>query len=212
MTYTGIDYGKYAGSNRNADTGVHYGVISQHSLNMDVIGEVISDGAYYGEPTCPECSGKAIPADDLNPDDIETLKEGQDAHDLPPYNHGCTDFVCINCAHSLDSSEVYSEEMLGWSYEGEGYKLQDCLNSDVFVIESPYYTYARFCSPCVPGACNLDSPLDDVTIDGAQDNHPTLTSYPPRSYALGHDWFERGKAPYRVFKVADGSEVLSRRK
>lgn len=28
-----------------------------------------------------------------------------------------------------------------------------------------------------------------------------------KTYALGSDWFEDGKAPYRVFKVEDDTEV-----
>lgn len=170
----GIDYAVSTGSNRNKDTGIHYGVISQWSLNPDVINDVVFEGADYGEATCPKCGN--------------------------------------------DAREVFSEEMLGWSYEAGGYKLTDCLDTDVFVLDSPYYTYAQFCSPCVPGACNLDNPLDisDSIYYSQSINNPTTTlsenakrqTY-PRTYALGHDWFENGKAPYRVFRVSDDSEVFA---
>jgi hypothetical protein len=76
---------------------------------------------------------------------------------------------------------------VGWSYEGEGYKLIDCLDTDIMVLESPFYTFAQFCSPCVPGAGNLDHAMPDGV----------------KCYCLGHDWFEDGKAPYPVYRVSD---------
>src|SRR5690606_21275898 len=42
-------------------------------------------------------------------------------------------------------------------YEKDGYKITGCLDFDLFVLNSPYFTFAQFCSPCVPGAGNLDS-------------------------------------------------------
>lgn len=30
-----------------------------------------------------------------------------------------------------------------------------------------------------------------------------------KAYCLGHEWFESGKAPYRVFRVSDNSEVFA---
>jgi hypothetical protein len=86
-------------------------------------------------------------------------------------------------------------EPIGYTYSGDGYELQDCLDSDVVVLKSPFYTFARFCSPCVPGACSLNSPMDG----GAQ------------CYALGHDWFydsEPAMAPYPVYSVMTDREVF----
>ena len=81
---------------------------------------------------------------------------------------------------------------MGWTYEREGYQLTDCLNSDIFVIRAPYYTRAQFCSPCVPGAGNIDNYCEDG----------------PKTYCLGHDWFDDGKAPYKVWRVSDDTEVM----
>ncbi len=185
--HQGIDYGSYAGSNRNKDTGIRYGVISEHSLS-EYIYDVICDGADYGPPTCPKCQRQADAPSAFG----ETFKDGRpDDYTDEPYE--CDDYVCVECKHFFGSESAFNEEMIGWSHEADGYKLTDCLSTDVFVIESPYYTYAQFCSPCVPGACSLDSPslLDDT-----------------KCYALGHEWFEDGKAPYRIFKVSDDSEVF----
>ena len=76
-------------------------------------------------------------------------------------------------------------EPIGWNYSDDGYELTDCLDNDIFVLKSPYYTFAQFCSPCVPGAGNLDNAMPDGV----------------KTYCLGHDWFEEGKAPYPVYSV-----------
>lgn len=47
-------------------------------------------------------------------------------------------------------------------------------------------------SKLTPGAGNLDNPRNDG----------------PKTYCLGHDWFEDGKAPYPVYLVADDVEVM----
>ena len=180
--YKGIDYG-LGTSNVNVSTGIRYGVISSHSVPYEYQDDFEQ---YYGEPTCPECGNKAEDA-------TEYFNAHPNGEDLPSYSeHGCDDYVCETCQHCLDSSEVYSEESLGFTYEREGYKLTNCLDTDIFVIESPFYTRAQFCSPCVPGAGNLDTPVEDG----------------PKTYCLGHEWFEDGKAPYPVFKVSDDSPVM----
>jgi hypothetical protein len=83
-------------------------------------------------------------------------------------------------------------EPLGYEYRKEGYSCEQSQDDpDVFVIKSPFFTYASFCSPCAPGACYLLSP----NADGA------------KAYCLGHDWFENGKAPYPVYSVETGLPV-----
>ena len=107
------------------------------------------------------------------------------------YGHGCADYVCHTCQHTLDSSDVYPEEPIGYHIDDGQYLAVDCLDSDVMVIKSPFYTFAAFCSPCVPGAGNLDSPTDSGV----------------KTYCFGHDWFEGGKAPYTVYSVETGELV-----
>lgn len=85
-------------------------------------------------------------------------------------------------------------EPIGYEYSGDGYQLMDCLDSDIMILQSPFYTFARFCSPCVPGAGNLN--------DAGDESHGVMT------YCLGHDWFEDQKAPYPVYSVETGKEVL----
>lgn len=181
--YSGIDYG-LGQANINHKTGIHYGVISQNSINLDCANDF---EPFYGNPHCPKCGDDAVSAD-------STKLHSHDSQDWENYSeHGCDDYACVNCKHFLDSAECFPDESQGFTYEREGYSLTDCLDTDIFVLASPFYTFAQFCSPCVPGAGNLDSPCEDG----------------PKTYCLGHDWFEDGKAPYKVFKVADGSEVTA---
>lgn len=174
--YAGIDY-SLGRSNVDAKTGIHYGVISQHSIPYEYQDDFEQD---YGKPTCPECGNPAV--------------DVTDAHEEFEQRHswGCADYACESCKITLDSSEVFSEESLGFSYERDGYVLTNCLDADIFVLASPFYTFAQFCSPCVPGAGNLDSPCENG----------------PKTFCLGHDWFEDGKAPYPVYRVSDGSPVI----
>lgn len=175
MAYIGIDYGRLAGSNRDKETGIHYGVISQHTVGQAWYDEATPD---YGEPTCPECGNVMQYFDEAIAGDWEG-------------GRGCNDYMCESCKAIYDSSDAFGDEPNGWSYSGDGYELTDCLQSDIFVLKSPYYTFAQFCSPCVPGAGNLDSPIEEGV----------------KTYCLGHDWFEEGKAPYPVFDVATGQQV-----
>jgi hypothetical protein len=93
--------------------------------------------------------------------------------------------------------ECFPESPICHDYIQEGYKLrQGADDSDIFVLESPFFTFAQFCSPCAPGACYLRNPLDEPSEDN-------------KCYCLGHDWFEDKKAPYQVYSVATGTLVKS---
>ena len=182
--YAGLDYGTGV-ENRDKDTGIHYGVISMNSINLDCA-DFEND---YGDPTCPKCGG-VVKASDDDTLFINTPPAELNDDDVPDWFEG-RDFTCLNCKECFYSDVCTPDEPLGWHYDADGYKLTDCLDNDIFVLASPYYTFAQFCSPCVPGTGNLDSPCDSG----------------PKSFCLGHDWFDDDKAPYRVFRVADDVEI-----
>lgn len=178
MSYAGIDYG-LGQSNTDLETGIRYGVISQNSVLQ---AWADSSEGYYGEPTCGNCGNPAVDITDASVPDLETVEDWeQSGHD----------YACVPCKRTFWSDEAYSDEALGYSFEGDGYKLTDCLDTDIFVLKSPYYTYAQFCSPCVPGAGNLNTPCENG----------------PKTYCLGHDWFEEGIAPYKVYSIETNQEV-----
>ncbi len=190
----GFDYG-IGQSNIDHETGIRYGVISQHSVMPEALDDVEYD---YGKPSCPKCGEEVEPT----PKGAEFIGQGD------------CEYYCEQCSYGFDEEEAHPEQPLGWSYEKEGYVLVDCLDTDVMVIKSPFYTHAQFCSPCVPGAGNLDNPLPPIqhtaeTCPGRPcSNECDHVEYVGvKAYALGHDWFEGGVAPYPVYKVSDGSVV-----
>jgi len=165
---TGIDYG-LGKTNVDVANGIRYGVISQHS-----VGQAWYDDSqpYYGEPSCPICGNPTFTAKDRHDNEFA---------------------VCEPCARIFEDDELGLDMMepISWYYEDDEYSMETCLDSDIMIVKSPYFTMARYCSPCVPGAGNLD----DHDPDGVM------------TYCLGHDWFEDNKAPYPVFKVSDHSKV-----
>jgi len=174
--HAGLDY-SLGQSNINHETGIHYGVISQNSINLDCLDSVEYD---YGKPHCPNCGSSVLSSDDPG---IE-----------PAYWNTGLDYACSSCEKCFWSEACFPEESLGWSLDNGEYKLTDCLDNDIFILSSPYYTHAQFCSPCVPGAGNLDTPCDAG----------------PKTYCLGPEWFDQNSPmPYRCYKIADDTEVVA---
>lgn len=182
MTEPGIDYGLIGQSNRDKATGIHYGVISQHSVMPEALNDLEPD---YGEATCPKCGNVVCEYDGDKHNEYSAPGTGH------RWMSASCDYACESCEILIDSQDAYGDEPQGFTYDSDGYQLTDCLDSDIFVLASPFYTFANFCSPCVPGAGNLDSDNPDGV----------------KTYCLGHDWFENGKAPYPVYSVATDAEV-----
>lgn len=139
--YIGIDY-SLGMANYDKETGIHYGVISQHAIMQECLMDF--------ESIYPEME-----------DDSEE------------------EFDCI--------------EAIGFEYNRDGYKIIDCLDTDMMILESPYYTYCQFCSPCVPGAGNLETPVTNGV----------------KTYCLGLDWYdEYSPCPYpHIWEVATGKQI-----
>jgi len=111
-------------------------------------------------------------------------------------NEECTDDCC--CC-----------EAIAWNVDdGEYLATQGGDDCDIFVIKSPFFTYAQFCSPCAPGACYLGNPLDEpVTLD--HETREATVNYPNnRCYCFGEDWFDDEEpCPYPIFRVDTGELV-----
>ena len=102
--------------------------------------------------------------------------------------------------------DIEFAEAIGFALDDGEYKAYQHADRDIFITKSPYYTYTRFCSPCAPGAGDLDSPDPNGV----------------RAYCFAPDWFdafdednETGKyngiktsCPYPVYKVTDGECVF----
>lgn len=159
-SYIGIDYGRFAGSNR--DDIAHYGVIGSWALRelwhdaIDFHGEII-----YPD-NCSSCGN-----------DIADKSED----------------ICPSCGKYWSDMLEHISEI----YRRDGYVAErDCDLSYIIVSKSPFVTYTAFCSPCFPGAGDLDSP------------HARGV----KTYCFGHDWFYDGKAPYPVYDAITGKEVM----
>ena len=154
-------------TNINQETGIRYGCISQHSIQGEVFADIFMEGAKY-IPGCPSCGTQ--------------FKEDTDTDTI---------VSCRECNHEVsDSSEWFSDEpsYIRYTEETKHGKIviEGCLDSDLIVTESPFYTLARLCSPCVPGAGDLDTPDEE---------------YGYKTYCLPADFFEDNKAPYKINQI-----------
>ena len=180
--YRGIDY-SCGTANRDMETGIRFGVINQND-----VGQAWYDASepYYGEPCCPKCGNDADLSDLLAEDEIK---------DWEREPHEGEDFGCYSCEYIFGMESAFPESALSFGFDEEGYKAECGANyGDIFVMKSPYFTYAQFCSPCAPGACHLMNPLKE----------PNMSN---KCYCFGSDWFMDEKAPYPVYSVATGELV-----
>jgi len=166
--YPGIDYGR-GQSNIDRETGIRYGVIPLRDLHEFIYDDV--EGHYT--PRCPECG------DEFSDDDLANFEGGED--------------VSCACGYEIyNTDSLYGDEADYQTLNVEEYVTEIAGNGiDVFVIKSPYYTHAQFCSPCAPGAGYLTTPCPDG----------------PKTYCFGHDMFDGNKAPYPVYSVETGELV-----
>ena len=173
-SYAGIDYG-LGQTNRDHETGIRFGIISQNDLSGDAVNDIYTTG-----------------------DDIGFENMRQQAKDelaraiasaIDPYGQvGDPDELAAEIINNVEWHDC--GESGPYEYSGEGYHLRTSDNNDLWVLKSPFYTHAQFCSPCAPGAGHLGNPC------------PTG----PKTYCLGPDWFEDGEAPYPIYKVEDVEE------
>ena len=175
--YPGIDYG--LGRTNIGANGIRFGVIPANDIGQAWFD---SSEADYGEPTCPKCGNEA-----------KTCK-----HDYASFEHAkheCDEYVCHACKYVFGSESAFGDTPQAFTYDREGYKAQQSGDDfDIFILESPFFTYAQFCSPCAPGACYLRSPLETPDPNN-------------RAFCFGHDWFENGVAPYPVYSVETGELI-----
>lgn len=182
-------------SNFDEKTGIRYGVISPHNISHWSLDEIYQNGT---DPIYEE--GKKNFEDGLK----NVIREFCD-------NNANLDIA----DNDIDIDRIMDQ----WNdhYESDGSGIMDYSDKEydlhvsgdnfgIFVMRSPYYTYCRGCSPCAPGAGDLDASFDP-------DDQEITAGY-HRALCLGHEWFDQSddqysrKIPYRVFRVSDDTEVL----
>lgn len=186
-TYPGIDY-SMGQSNVDKATSIHNGVIHQNR-----VGQAWYDGseAYYGDPHCPKCGNDAVESGSENDDGTDDEGEEVKREEYESARHSCGDYACDRCKYRFDGEEAFGDSPISHFVDDGEYSAECGESGDIFVMKSPYYSKSQFCSPCAPGAGHLAKPC----VDG------------PKTYCLGHEWFENGRAPYPVYRVSDDSLV-----
>lgn len=173
--YPGIDYsGPGSKMNRDEETGIRYGMISQHSVSSYVMDDIYTSGNDEGfDATKEELISTLAHRIQSAVSDYGTLEED------------AARCIAEDIVDSDDFQWHDSDESGPYSYEDKGVKVLTTSNNELWVFKSPYYTRAQFCSPFVPGAGNLDC----FCPEG------------PKTYCLPADWFEDGKAPYSIWSA-----------
>ena len=200
--YPGIDYSR-GQSNTDTDTSIRYGVICQNSVS----GEAVED-VYHG----PHSRDLAFESAE---EELKNKLRGVLEDYFSDYKRGTKGDGMNNGTSRLDVAvDDAFDAVDGWAdnfdhetdplYEHDGYKVTKCLDCDLMILKSPFYTYAQFCSPCVPGAGNLDHPFDGPIENWCKAAEEAGF---PKVFCLGHDWFDDDTAPYPVFNVATGEQV-----
>ena len=173
-------------ANYDEKTGIAYGVISPHAINQDVLEDLYNDGT---DPHYENARQEIITAvSDFAGNSGLVISDEMQMQISDLLIDDISDHYQGNDGGQCD----YSDKDYTLHVSGD--------NFGIFVIKSPYYTYCRKCSPCAPGAGDLNNPLE---IDGIE----VLDTY-DRALCLDSSFFDDGKAPYRVFRVEDDQEVL----
>lgn len=183
--YAGIDYG--LGRTNISDSGIRYGVIPQRDVMLLALGDIFTHGR--------DLAFEQFQAN-VKQDLRGALSDYFSDHKFSDEKTSRLDDAVQNAFEAIeqDLNDRYENDSSAYAYEQDGYKLQTDSSGDLWCFESPYFTYAQFCSPCAPGACYLSNPLESP-IDGN------------KCFCLGHDWFDDSKAPYPVYSVETGAIV-----
>lgn len=225
--YPGIDYsGPRSTANRDSETGIRYGIISQRSLNGDIADDIGgNDWQDIGLERAVEEAKSALVKSLDTDDPKESLRSAiEDYVRKDRIGQRVTDILNLNddprFIHRDQAWAIVSEDFSDAMSMGDCFgpwRMEDGLlvvqtvsdQNELWVFKSAFYTYAQFCSPCFPGACNLDSPLELPLIP--RHEPPTMhTQYPQnKCYCLPHDWFEHSIAPYPVWRVADDVQIVA---
>jgi len=184
--------------NFDEKTGIHYGVISPHSISSYALDDIYQNG-----------------------DDPYWENMMQEIKDLVSNMIESTAYTISDDAKNQiidiltdDLSNGYENPDGQMDYETDEYTLHvSGDNFGIFVIKSPYYTYTKQCSPCAPGAGDLDNP---ITLDEIERKAPNFYNvFSPdnhvKAYCLPREFFdnEYAKIPYRYYRVDNDKEEIT---
>lgn len=206
--------------NFDKETNIFYGVISQWDLNSDVLNDIFMDARDLtyeeGKEEIYQRSDNAINDKDLraifslaldvfgiwnypnrykqyriygwNKEDITQIKEILKLFKSEEYD-------TIKEILEEEFNNHYEADNPDILYESEGYKIINCLDTDLMIIKSDYYTFAPECSPCVPCAGNIS----DIS---------EMIEYEKKTYCLDPSFYsDEDKPKYKIYEVATDKEI-----
>jgi hypothetical protein len=174
----GIDYGMGLANIDNA-TGIRYGVIHAHSVNPDALDDIYTRGENLSYKAAKDEAQATLRQDmESTLDDLGVLPYSDRQRYVARVSESVWDDI------EQEWNDHYEEDNDTYRYGSDGYVIETSWLG-LYVIKSPFYTLAAYCSPCCPGAGDLDTPDPEGV----------------KTYCLGPDWFEDNTAPYPVFNV-----------
>jgi hypothetical protein len=181
MSYAGIDYGM-GKSNIDTETGIRYGIVSMNSLN-----EWAWESMEQGDDLDYDAFKKEV-ISSLS----SSIREALEQYSLDYQND--SDAIADDVWDGLEVEYESNGDCRRYALEEDGCSLQTTSSGDLFVFKSPFYTHAQFCSPCVPGAGNLDCPCENG----------------PKTYCIGWEWYdEEQPCPYPIYRCDTGEQVYA---
>lgn len=167
--------------NMNPTTGIRYGVIAGKSLDPELLNDLMF-GSQAKNLTYEYCLESAAAdaraaADEVEAEVDDLMHENGDA-DLHPRRRDAINDLLTEAAYQrleYDDREAFIEDKLedfNNAYQGEEEVFEGELDGVfyhlgwlggaiiVFIYASPIITKGALCSPCVPGAVNMDSEGD----------------------------------------------------
>lgn len=127
--------------NYNSDTGLPYGVVQGNSLQPDLLDEL-----YF----------KALDIEQDRLIEEEMIARAENGQD--PYGDWQDEFLDSCCIDEPSAQFEYEGIHLQYSWLGGA--------PIVFSFNGPVQNVASYCSPCVPGAADLDSGEGDIECHG----------------------------------------------
>lgn len=188
---------------------IHYGVINCNVCDQYALDDIYNNGTdvYYEEALAYLKSSVAAAIEDNPEATQEELKEILECElndENDRFQKQCIEQVLMeeSVADRVEAAMNYIDDEFGsqwesdctvYDYAEDGYKIRlNTSDGDMFVIDSPYYTYCNQCSPCCPNAGYLTDRGGGM-----------------KSFCLGTEWFEDNKAPYDIYEVATGEKVYA---
>ena len=164
-------------TNYDEKTGISFGVISQNSINLQSIDSWYDNDSVYDDYVTE--LEESVKNGDITDEELEDNLQNYDND----YHH----YYVVD-DDGIDAE--YFSDLNSW-----------------YITRSPYYTFTKQCSPCCPGAGDLESPITKEEYDAG--DHNTFMYGTVKAYCLPKEYFdEYSEIPYKVFRVDNDEEVI----